>query len=176
MIEKTEETVYALRHIKAGKLLTYIESSNDGGDFCNSTRVDLDHNDYGNINTTWYTDAAWKAEYVRQFSTEWYNSGLECPRHGYEPEELEIIEVYRIITTKKVESHVPSLKEYFKIRYEKKDPEHYASIMNEMESTPLRNWGNYSRYELEELIQEGKWSPLEETDVSQNNKYSKKSS
>jgi hypothetical protein len=168
-MEEYTEIVYALRHIKDGKLLSYIEASNEGGDFCNSTRVDLDtDNDPKRI---WYTDEAWKADYVRNFSTEWYNSGMECPRHSYEPEELEVVKIKRLITTEVVKSNVPSLKKYFEMRYAKSDPDHYQYLMDEMKRVPGRGWYAYSMYDLVEIMEQGKWKP-EEISNEQSNKSS----
>jgi len=164
--EKKLEVVYALRHKKCGKLLRMYETSNEGRDFCNSTTVELEHycNDEAEWHPdTWYVDSALNAEYVRQFSTEWYNSCQRTPKHYFKTEDLEVVEVNRVITTNPIEVKIPTLLEYTEAEYAEKDPGHYELVKREIEEGT--NYAPYSLYELLMLVENGKWKPKEDSDV-----------
>lgn len=160
------EIVYALRHKETGMLLRMSRSSNDGGDFCNETTVRLNHwsgDDEAFDMDTWYIDEIYNAEYVRQYSTEWYNSGERCPQHDYKPDELEIVEIKREIRTAVKHVKIPNFLEYMKLHYEEKEKAHYDYIKGEYEKDEARGhsrqkW-SYSLYDLLMLIEEGKWNP-----------------
>lgn len=155
------EVVYALRHIESGRILWMSRTLNTGGHACNEYTVELNHygcdDDY-DINF-WYIDELVNAEFVRNFSTEWYNSSERTPNHSYEPEELEVVEITRQITTKKVNPHIPSVKEFYRLKYEKDNIGHYNCIMKEIER-PYSNL-SYMLYDLLQLIADGKWKPEE---------------
>jgi hypothetical protein len=159
--EITKEIVYGLRHVETGKLLYMNRSSNQGSDFCGDYSVKLDH--YGDVDQdTWYVDELYNAEYVRQFSTEWYNSSEETPGHSYEPEELEVVEIQREIVTIPHTVKIPTYLEYIELSYKDKEPAHYNYIKEEYEKSP-RSFGSspYSIYDLLMLIEKGKWKPEE---------------
>ena len=166
----TVETLYALKCKKCGNLLRMKKSSNEGSDFCNEFTVRLEHyckeSDWDLDLDIWYIDEAYNAEYVRQFSTEWYNSGERCPKHGFKPEELEVVEVHRVVTTKTVHVKVPTFMEYMELKYAKKEPDHFNYIKSEYEKRP-HGW-SYSLYELLELTSNGKWKPEGDTDGTDN--------
>lgn len=159
--ETVSEVVYALRHIKSGKLLSAQRSSNDGSDFCNDQTVKLEE-PYGDVGEwdpdTWYIDTVLNAEYVRNFSTEWYNSGDRTPQHHFEPEDLEVVQVERIVKTVKVKSKVPTFEEYMELRYRKKEPGHCDYVLKEYRANPDR-YSHYSLYDLMMLVEEGGWDP-----------------
>ena len=160
-IETTNEVVYALRHIETGKILRMNRSPNTGGYACGEYTIELNHygcDDEFDINF-WYIDELMNAEFVRNFSTEWYNSSERTPNHNYEPDELEVVEITRQITTKKIKTHIPSVEEYFKLKYETDNPGHYKYIMEEMKRPYMSI--SYSLYDLLILIDEGKWKPEE---------------
>lgn len=168
------ETVYALRHIESGKLLIMERSLNTGGYACNDYTVKLTHYYCGDPDPgepIWDIDDAVNAEFVRNFSTEWYNSDERCPNHDYEPEELEVIEVHRVITMERVSVEIPSVRELFRLRYEEKDAAHYNYLMEELDK-PYCDM-KYSLYDLLILIEDGLWKPTEVEKDGRNNKLSK---
>ena len=158
------EVVYALRHIKSGTLLIMEKTSNAGGDFCNDCTVTLHqpHGDEpGDWNPdTWYIDTAMNAEYVRQFSTEWYNSGERTPRHYFKPEDLEVVQIERVIKTMQIKAKVPTFEEYMELKYREKEPEHCDYILKQYKESP-NSFGSspYSLWELMMLAENGKWDP-----------------
>jgi hypothetical protein len=155
------EIVYALRHIGTGELLQLERSSNEGSDFCNDTTATLRHccYDYDDFNPDiWYIDSVYNAEYVRQHSTEWYNSCERTPQHSYEPDELEVVEVRREITSLTKKVTIPTYLEYLELKYKEKEPGHYEYIVKEYETRKHGSW-NYSLYDLLELIANKKWVP-----------------
>jgi hypothetical protein len=156
--EIKKEVVYGLRHIETGKLLRMEKSSNAGSDFCGDYTVKLDHYYQDESDQDiWYVDELYNAEYVRQFSTEWYNSSERTPDHSYEPEELEVVEIQREITTIPHEVKIPTFMEYIELKYKDKDPGHYKCVKEEYEKSPL-SFGSspYSLYDLMSLIENGK--------------------
>jgi hypothetical protein len=162
-----KETVYALRHIKTGALLRMERTSNQGSDFCNDTSVKLDHYGYENDDydpDIWYIDEACNAEYVRQFSTEWYNSSERTPQHDYEPDELGVVEIKREIRTTAKSFKVPTYLEFMKLQYAEKDPDHYNHIVKEYDNHGKFSKWNYSLWDLMMLIEEGKWKFEEASD------------
>jgi hypothetical protein len=153
----SEERLYGLRHIESGNLLRVEIQSNDGRNFCGDSRAELDHNDW-NEHHLYTTDEMYKAEYVRNFSTPWYNSSEETPQHDYEPEELQVVEIHRIITITPKKVKIPTWVEYAKIKYKEKDPEHFKHLMEDYQTQKYQSF-DYGLYGLQELIQDKKWTP-----------------
>ena len=143
---------YGLRLKKTGKLLGTNISSNEGADFCGDVSVRLD--DYSN--NTWLVDSAINAEYVRNFSTAWYNADYKNPSHNYEAEELEVVESIIITSIAPVEVKIPTFEEYMKLKYEKSDPNHYIYVMEEYKKSYRKKDFKYSLWDLQELIRNGK--------------------
>lgn len=162
--EVQTEVVYALRHIKSGTLLIMEKSSNAGGDFCNDCTVRLEQaygDEPGDWNPdTWYIDTAMNAEYVRQFSTEWFNSSERTPKHSFKPEELEVVQIERVIKTMQVKAKVPTFEEYMELKYREKEPEHCDYVLKQYKESP-RSFGSspYSLWELMMLVENGGWDP-----------------
>lgn len=132
------EIRYGLYHIKERKMLSYEVESNEGQDFCNDVTVTL--NLYGD--NTWLTDSARKAEWVRNFKEQWYNSDLECPVCSYDPEDLQVIEVKIQKEYKVVDVNIPTPHEFYEAKYAEKNPGHWNYIKDSL--TP------YNIYELDE--------------------------
>ncbi len=162
------EVVYALRHIEKGTLLIMERLSNSGSDFCNEQTVRLDlpyGDDPGDWNPdTWYIDSAYNAEYVRNYSTEWYNSSERNPTHSFKPEQLEIVRVERVVKTLQVKAVVPTFEQYIKLKYGETEPEHCEYVLGEYKKSP-RSFGTnpYSLWELMMLIENGRWDPEGDT-------------
>lgn len=137
-----ENTRYGLRHRKTGNLIGFYTTSNEGADFCNDSTYTLcEHS-----NKTWLVQDPKHAEYVRNFSTPWYNASYDSPQHSFEAEELEVVE-YKV-ELKPVEVKIPTVKEYLKLQYAKRDPEHYEYVLKELESGADIT---YSLYDLSSL-------------------------
>jgi len=153
----TLETIYALRHIKSGRLLSMSISSNSGSDFCGEVTVSLNKSYTDEFDPDiWYIDDIYNAEYVRQFSTEWYNAGERTPKHDFEPEELEVVEIKREIRTTTKNVKVPTFMEYMELQYAKSEPGHLKHIKKEVEDYPHQSW-KYGLYDLMLLISNNKW-------------------
>lgn len=160
------EIVYALRHKKCGKLLRMDEVANDHRDFCNETTVRLEHfcnDEEGWHHDTWFIDSELNAEYVRQYPTPWYNSEQRTPDHHFEPEDLEVVEVCRIVSIKPIKVKIPTCLEYMRIQYSETDPDQVEYIEEEIKKgteypTPYHLW------DLMTLVDNGKWNPEEISD------------
>lgn len=143
---------FGLRIKKTGKLVRFSTRSNEGKDFCGDTTTEL--NDYGDQD--WLVDKALVAEYVRNFSTEWYNAGYETPLHHYEPEELEVVQVTIITRVCPLHVKIPTAEEYFKLKYgpgaKYENPEHLEMVLRDIRS-PYRDI-KYSLYDITELLAE----------------------
>jgi len=150
----TTVTKYGLWHIKKKKLLNYMTDSNRDGDFCCDTQFIL--TEYEN-DLPWLVDTAYNAEYVRNFSTEWYNADFETPTHHFDPEELKVVKVTISTDVEDEEITVPSMEEYLEIMYKDKNPDHYEMCMKNLDRTM-----KYSRYDLDEMIRQGKWPRKED--------------
>jgi len=84
---------YALRHIKSGKLLGFIATSNSDGAFCVDVAFTLDLDEQ-----LWTVDSRDVAEKVRKESEKWYNAHWESPQHNFKANELEVVELNITIT------------------------------------------------------------------------------
>jgi len=155
--KKTIETVYALRHIESKRLLAESITSNAGSDFCGDTTVRL-YKSCADDADIWYIDDVYNAEYVRQFSTEWFNASERTPKHDFEPEELEVVEITREIETTPISVAVPTFMEYMRLQYAKKEPDHLKYIEKEYKNSPPDSW-KYGLYDLMHLIGNGQWPP-----------------
>jgi len=126
-----KEVKYALRHKKKKELVTYYTTSNEGGDFCGDTTCHLSTGS----EKTWYAASPEHAEYVRKYSTRWYNAGYETPNHDFEPGELEVVKVTITVDEEPVKVEIPTVKQYFKMRYgeeggpSKKDLGHLKHVL-----------------------------------------------
>lgn len=138
---------YGLREKKTGKLLSFNRTKNrcDAVEYCHDLRVDEN-------SETWLVDNPRQAEWVRHNSTEWYNADHNTPRHHYEAHELEVVEVNVSIRVTLMNVKVPTPYEYFKSKYAKKDPRHWASLQEAFKDK--RRSPTYSWWELELLEEE----------------------
>ena len=179
MPEVIYEKVYVLRHIESGCFLRMERSSNAGADFCGDYTVKIDHyhGDGDRLNEeTWYAEEAYGAEFVRQFSTPWFNSCERTPQHGYDPEELEVVELEREVRLKKVESSIPTFEEYMELKYREKEPAHCDYVLGEYKKSP-RSFGSspYSLWDLMMLIENNKWKLEGDNNGTDNKSKSRKS-
>jgi len=111
---------YALRHKKSGNLLVCLFSSNEGRDSCVDYTITLYDDDSGAV---WQVDTKEQAEYVRQYSTEWYNADHDTPSHEFKANQLEIVELVTEIRTVKNKIKIPTIQEYWRWQFGKGGPQ-----------------------------------------------------
>lgn len=142
---------YGLRHKETGKILGVSSSSNEGREFCGdvSFRLTL-HSDI-----MWSVDTVLNAEYVRNFSTEWFNADYDTPTNEFDAEELEVVEIAIETTVDCVEVKIPTFEEYLKIKYGTPGAKYYDKDHYEYVLSDVRKHGydkpSYSLYDLMEL-------------------------
>ena len=73
------------------------------------------------------------AEWVRNFSTPWYNADFATPTHYFKAEELEVVEVEIVTESKAIDVKIPTVLEVLLFRLEKepKDFEFYNMLIKE---------------------------------------------
>ena len=78
-------TLYALRHNKTGRLMTFtVRANGDDAEFCNSTTVELEEPGYDTHNgIIWTTPSKVKADNAAVVNTPWYNSDTDSPMNRY---------------------------------------------------------------------------------------------
>lgn len=157
--DTTQEIFYGLLHIESGELLRMEIIPNTGGHYCGPCTVSLVHGD--NTCSIYQTSAAFEAEYVRLHSTEWYNSSEITPGHHYKPEELQLVEIRRVVTITPKQIEIPSWLELMRLKYEEKDPEHYKNLLDYWSENQLFE-RKYSLYDLLVAVDEGIWKPPKE--------------
>jgi hypothetical protein len=86
-------TLYALRHIKTGRLMTFtIRPNGDDAEFCNSTTVELELPSHASHNDIiWVTPSKYKADNAATVNIPWYNSDTDTPMNAYAGQ-LEVVE------------------------------------------------------------------------------------
>ena len=143
---------YGLLLKKKNKILGFYQTSNEGSQFCNDNTTYLsEHED--NI---WSVDDPVIAEYVRNFSTEWYNADFETPKHDFKSNKLQVVKIEVITNTEPVDLKIPTMEKYLEIKFKETDPKYYEYCLKEIKTHRVVN---YSLYELQELIGKGKWKP-----------------
>lgn len=142
--------MYCLKHKASGELIGYYTSSNNPGDDCVDVQYVLTEG--VTDGRLWYVDDKYQAEYVRNFSTSWYNAGHDTPTHDFDADELEVVEVEITQKVTPVEVSIPTLKEYLKIAYKEKNPGHYEYCMKHIDTL-----SPYNYYELSDLVNKKKW-------------------
>ncbi len=138
-----KETKYGLLHIKSKRLLGIHTSSNAGSDFCGEFTHTLD--DYSD--NEWLVKHKETAEYVRNYSTHWYNTEHSHPENLFVPKELEVVKVEVERTVKVIDVKIPSLEEWAKQKYQKEQLEHYEHLLK------LIKDGTFTQYEYYDLCE-----------------------
>lgn len=135
---------FGLRHKKSGKIVTYYIVPNNGDD-CYVLDISSEK--------LWFVDTKENAEWVRQYSTEWYNACHDTPNHSFKPEELEVVEINIIIKAEKVDVTIPTPLEFFEKKY-KTNPSHleYLKKLIKEEDSTLSQY--YNLYELKEYLRQ----------------------
>lgn len=146
---------FGLRNKKTKKLVGFYISANPHNGDCTENQVILREDE----DDPWLVPNKYMAEMARLRDTSWFNSGHDTPTHpsGWKPDDWETVEV--VIQTKVEASdvRVPTIEEYFTIKYKEKDPRHYEYMMRLLSDPVKRNRPEYSYHELVMLIHEGGW-------------------
>ena len=145
-------TKYGLWHKKEKKVLGFYTRSNKGADFCGDTTHELCLSN----EKMWLVDNPYQAEYVRNFSTPWYNAGYETPENEFEPEEMEVVKVEITTDITPEQVTVPTLEKCLELIYKEKDPTYYNYVLGELKKHP-QSFANYSWYDLWDLMNKGLW-------------------
>jgi len=135
-----EQKRFGLRNKSNGKILGYYTQPNLA-DCCVETQYILDTES----EQMWLVNEPENAEWVRLNPTEWYNAGYNTPSHSFDDNELEVVSVEININVNSVDIKIPTPYEYFRKKYEKKDPAHWQYLKRELKS------GNDIRYAYFEL-------------------------
>jgi len=143
---------YGLRLKETGEVLGFYYESNSGLDFCGETTCNLSISD----DKMWLVDDKYQAEYVRNYSTEWYNAGYETPTNPFESEELEVVKVKVVTDVEPETASVPTMEEYLRLRYAEDNPEHLKYALKEIEEKKYNKFF-YSWYDLQGLMEKKKW-------------------
>jgi hypothetical protein len=145
---KNKVIKYGLRLKKTGEILGFTtEPSNDSFSVGTIHRLDIHENNM------WLVDEPENAEYVRMFSTDWYNASYETPDHAFKSEELEVVKVELTTETDSVEVKIPSVAEFFEIKFKEKSPDYYSYCKSALKKD---NKIRYTYYDLMELKRNGK--------------------
>lgn len=142
------EVRYGLRLKGTKKILGYYIRSNSDADFCVPNSYVLCSSE----DNLWLVSSPEQAEYVRNYSTEWYNAGYESPQNPFKPEELEVVKVSIIVSMTAINVSIPTFPEYIEKQYKEKDPNHYEYVMSRYNEALDKSKFRYSLYDLSRLL------------------------
>jgi hypothetical protein len=153
MIKNETKIKYGLWHKRKKCLLCYRLESNEGRDFCcqNTHHLEIPFDK----EEPWLVNNDYNAEYVRNFSTMWYNAGYDTPNHKFKPDELIVVKIKISQEIESIDVKIPTMKEYFDEKYKEKEPQHWK-YWTDLLDQGKENLCNYTFYELEELLLERK--------------------
>lgn len=137
------ENKYCLRVKKTGELAKYSirETDGDGVPYQHSIEKQGDY--------IWFADSPEHAEYVRLYSTAWYNADYDTPTNNYNPEDLEVVKVSIVVNAEPVSVEIPTIYEVYRSKYEKSEPEHLANVKKLIEEGRVKS---YYYFELQEYL------------------------
>jgi len=134
---------YGLREIKTGKMVTYSVSSNGDAEDCGSTTTRLTIDDDASL---WLVPIPEQAEYVRNYSTDWFNSSHDTPEHSFKAKDFEVVKVKTEIYLNPVKVSIPTTKELF-TEFAKSDPGHQFTLKRLSGGEKFHYmWWDLSRY------------------------------
>jgi len=90
------EKRYGLRVKKTGKLLGFCSQVNHGEDCCVDVSYYLTETP---MEEPWLVMSAVHAEFVARRPTYWFNARYETPHHGFNAEDLEVVEITTTTTS-----------------------------------------------------------------------------
>ncbi len=137
---------FGLWHKKEEKLLKYSTLSNSGRGFCGETSTELEI--YGDRD--WLVDSLINAEYVRHYTTPWYNAGHSTPINNFDADELMAVRVKIEINIEEEKILIPTPRELFIEKFSESNPDHLKNVLEALDSgvdVP------YSYYDLQEYIE-----------------------
>ena len=142
------EIKYILIHKESGKTLGFTETTNGPDAYCcgeSTVSLDIDSD------RTWFAESPLHAGYVRDNSTPWYNSDHRTPMHCFEADELKVCKVEVILREGEIPADLPTKEQYWRWKYEKKNPEHLKMLLREDKKSPI----SYPLlHEIEEYIKD----------------------
>lgn len=152
--------IYVLRH-SDGTYLTANTRSNDGAEWCGSFTVELWSGENDPLKA-WSTTDPENAEYVRNFSTPWYNAGHETPKHDYKASELSVVSI-AVMEPEVIEVHIPTVEQYLMRSYgpEGREPnaEHLQHCLRMVVKGQIDKYG-WHEYSLLKLDEDKKRKPV----------------
>lgn len=131
-----------------GQLLKYSRTQNPEG--CEGVSESYELDDYSDED--WLVDDELTAEYVRNYSTEWYNADYQTPINRYTTKKDEISVVKVEVTTKveTVKVKIPTMEEYLRAKYPK--PESKDHLTYCLDSYKKGKLLPYTLYDLKHNI------------------------
>jgi len=137
---------FGLWHKKEEKLLKYSTSSNSGRDFCRETSTELEL--FGDRD--WLVDSSVNAEFVRHYTTTWYNAGHDTPINNFDADELMVVRVKIEINIEEEKTLIPTPRELFIEKYSESNPGHLKNVLKALDEG---REATYSYYDLMEHIE-----------------------
>jgi hypothetical protein len=151
--------IYVLRH-SDGTYLTAHARPNQG-DNCYGVTVELWSGESDPLQA-WNTTDPENAEYVRNFSTPWYNAGHETPNHGYKASELSVVSI-AVMEPEAIKVHIPTVEQYLMRSYgpEGREPNagHLKYCLEMVVKGQLTKYG-WHEYSLLKLDEDKKQKPV----------------
>ncbi len=138
---------FGLWHKKENMLLKYSTLTNGGRDFCGATSTELEI--YGDRD--WLVDTSMNAEYVRHFTTPWYNAGHDTPINNVDSDELMVVQVKIEINIKEEKTRIPTPRELFIEKYSESNPDHLKNVLQALDEG---RDATYSYYDLLQYIED----------------------
>jgi hypothetical protein len=126
---------YGLYHKGEKKLLTFHCISNKKE---TTHCVDISYRLDTSSENIWVVSDTINAEYVRRFSTEWYQAEYKTPKHDYDEDELEVVEVKEIFTP--VEATMGTIENYYRMKYKRFNPYHYEECIKTLKMHRTQNY------------------------------------
>ena len=134
-----------------GKICGYTIQSNSEGRDCCDNQYELDETK----TNEWLVDSKIQAEWVRNYSTKWYNAGYDTPTNPYDKEDLQVVEVIKIVSIIPIVVKLPTFEEMAKIKYYEKEREHYDYILQEKEKHKELHFNLYDYQQVLEVNKDG---------------------
>jgi hypothetical protein len=121
---------YGLMNINTGNLLGVSAQSNAGAEFCCDVQYILSDGE----SPPWTAESAIAADYVRHFSTDWYNADYNTPTNPYDANDLLVVEITTTTTTRPLSKNriVPTFADYMQRKYNTPGMPYYATTVGHL--------------------------------------------
>jgi hypothetical protein len=133
------------------KIIGYYTEENNDAEFCYNTSYTLDNSIEDKL---WIVDNKIIAEYVRNFSTPWFNAHYESPTNPYIKikDEIQVAEIISQNQFKIIEVKIPTQKEFYTKKYEN-NIEQLTFILGKLnQNIDIK----YSQYDLFKFLENNK--------------------